>query len=130
MIYLDNRSMSKRQNECAERVVKYVLTRSDEELGELTIEKIVYLLNIGRSQLYDTFKALKKITPGKFLMQAKMVRSAMLLEADKRISIKALSQKMGFSNSDYFNRIFKEYFGTTPGRYRHYTKSSRKQPHP
>ncbi len=117
--------MSKKENEFAERVIKFILSCSDNELGELTIEKISYILNISQSHLYHSFKSEKKITPGKFLIMNKMVRSALLLEENALISIKSLSKKMGFSSPDYFNRIFKEYFGTTPGRYRGYVKKNR-----
>ncbi|MGD2089901.1 MAG: helix-turn-helix transcriptional regulator [Candidatus Aminicenantes bacterium] len=110
-------------NHLSEKVIKYILSRSNEELGELTVERIAYALKVSQSHLYDIFKSEKKITPGRFLIMMKMYRSAFLLEEEKKIPIKKISRKMGFSSSDYFNKIFREYFGTTPGRYRGYVRT-------
>jgi transcriptional regulator GlxA family with amidase domain len=107
----------------SEKVVKYVLSRSNEELGELTVKQIAYSLNISQSHLYDTFKNEKKTTPGRFLIMIKMFRSASLLEGNNRLPVKKISKKMGFSSADYFNKVFREHFGTTPGRYRGYVNN-------
>jgi AraC-like DNA-binding protein len=111
------------ESDFAEQVIRFILTRDNEELGDLTILKIARKLNISQSHLYHIFQNEKKIPPGKFLMIAKMLRSAILLEESDDIPpIKAVSKKMGFSSTDYFTRIFKEHFGTTPGKYREYAR--------
>ena len=107
----------------SEKVIKHILSRSNDELGELTVKRISHALGISESYLYDTFKSQRKISPGRFLTMIKMFRSALLLEKDTEASIKMICQKMGFSSSDYFNKVFREYFGTTPGRYRGYVIS-------
>lgn len=120
-----------RMTECgfAEKVIRFILSRGNEELGELTILKIACKLNISQSHLYQIFQNEKKIPPGKFLMMAKMIRAANLLEeSDELAPIKVVSKKMGFSSTDYFTRIFKEHFGTTPGKYREYTRQRSKPP--
>jgi AraC-like DNA-binding protein len=107
----------------SEHVMRFILSRDNEELGELTILKIARKLNISQSHLYQIFQNEKKIPPGKFLLMAKMLRATKLLEeSDELPPIKVVSKKMGFSSTDYFTRIFKEYFGTTPGQYREYTR--------
>jgi AraC-like DNA-binding protein len=107
----------------SDRVMRFILSRGNEELGELTILKIARKLNISQSHLYQIFQNEKKMPPGKFLMTAKMMRAARLLEeSDDLPPIKVISKKMGFSSTDYFTRIFKEHFGTTPGKYREYTR--------
>lgn len=106
----------------SEQVIRFILTRDNDELGELTILKIARNLNISQSHLYHIFQTEKKMPPGKFLTITKMLRSANLIEeSDNSLTIKAISKKMGFSSSDYFTRVFKEHFGTTPGKYREYT---------
>jgi AraC-like DNA-binding protein len=107
----------------SDQVMRFIFSRDNEELGELTILKIACKLNISQSHLYQIFQNEKKIPPGKFLMMAKMIRAAILLdESDEIPPIKVVSKKMGFSSTDYFTRIFKEHFGTTPGKYREYTR--------
>ncbi|HLP47885.1 MAG TPA: helix-turn-helix transcriptional regulator [Candidatus Deferrimicrobium sp.] len=113
----------------AEQVIQFILTRDNEELGDLTILKTARRLNISQSHLYHIFQTEKKIPPGKFLMIAKMLRAAILLEDPGDLSpIKAISKKMGFSSADYFTRVFKEHFGTTPGKYREYARCKNKIP--
>lgn len=107
----------------SEQVMQFILSRDNEELGELTILKIARKLNISQSHLYQIFQNEKKIPPGKFLMMAKMNRAARLLKESAEVPpIKVVSKKMGFSSTDYFTRICKEHFGTTPGKYREYTR--------
>lgn len=127
----NQRSTFMRMTECgfSEQVIRFILTRDNEELGELTILNIAHKFNISQSHLYHIFQNEKKMPPGKFLTITKMLRSANLLEeSDHSLTIKAISKKMGFSSSDYFTRIFKEHFGTTPGKYREYTHIKSKDP--
>ncbi len=109
-------------DEFSEKVIKFILTRSNDELGDLTIERVTCILNISRSHLYQIFKDEKKFTPGEFLVMIKMLRSALLLVEDSGLTVEKIAKKMGFANSDYFKKVFKDHFGTTPGRYRRYVR--------
>ena len=111
-----------KKNDFSEQVIKFILTRNYDELGELTIERITYLLNISRSHLYEKFKREKKFTPREFLVMIKMLRSASLLEEDQVSPVEDIAQRMGFSTLDYFKKVFKAHFGTTPTRYRKYVR--------
>ncbi|MGD2090528.1 MAG: helix-turn-helix transcriptional regulator [Candidatus Aminicenantes bacterium] len=99
-------------------IVETILNLDDDELGMLTVFGITRRLNISKSLVYDLFKA-KNITPALLLNNIKMSRAMVLLE-NKEISVKEVSQTMGFHSPDYFIRLFKLYSGTTPGRYRKY----------
>lgn len=46
--------------------------------------------------------------------------AALLTETDMKIS--AICEKFGYSNRSYFNRIFSEFYGTTPSEYRKQNK--------
>lgn len=108
------------KSEFIENVIKFILSRNDDELGELTIEKVTYILKANRSHIYHDFHNEMNMTPGQYLSKMKILRSAVLLETDRLITIEQISRKLGFSSSDYFIRIFKEHFGITPGRYREF----------
>lgn len=112
-----------KEKHCSDRVVQYILTRDNRELGELTILKVANSLNISESYLYDSFRTRKKMQPGRFLVMVKMMRAAKLLELKRYNSIKVLSRELGFASSDYFSKIFKEHYGTTPGKYRQYIRA-------
>lgn len=98
-------------------IIRRILNLDDAELGMVTISNIAHRLNMSRSLIYDSFKD-KKYKPAELLNSIKMSRAIALIE--KEISVKEVSQKMGFHASDYFIRLFKEYYGTTPGKYKKY----------
>ncbi len=108
----------------SERVIRFIITRNDDELGELTVLKVAEELKVSQSHLYHIFTQEKRMQPGRFLTMMKMLRAAALLENEPDTPIKSISKKMGFSSSDYFSRIFKEHFGITPGKYREYKRSA------
>jgi len=102
----------------SDRVIEFVLSRKAEQLAVLTVENIAANLNINRSHLSRTFKAEKNFTIEEFLFKMKIISSASMLKDDPHVTIKEISARMGFCRCDYFIRIFKSYFGTTPARYR------------
>jgi len=107
-----------KNNNASDRVVEYVLTRSLEELATLTVEQISTHLKVNRSHLSRTFRNEKSFTIEEFIFKIKIIRSAALLKEENELTIKDIAQKMGFCRCDYFIRIFKLYFGTTPAKYR------------
>ena len=112
----------KDSNNISDRVVEYVLTRQVDTLGSLTVENIATSLNLNRSHLSRTFKTEKKFTIEEFIFKIKILRAASLLQARSDLTIKEIAKKLGFCRCDYFIRIFKRYFGTTPARYRDFSK--------
>ena len=112
-------------NSASDRVVEYVLTRSLEELAVLTVEQISTYLKVNRSHLSRSFKNEKSFTIEEFIFKIKIIRSAALLKDEGDLTIKDIAQKMGFCRCDYFIRIFKLYFGTTPAKYRELMRQNR-----
>lgn len=107
-----------KDKDLSNRVIEYVLGRKTDELAVLTVENIALHLNINRSHLSRTFKAEKNFTLEEFVFKMKIIRAASMLKDDLSLTIKEISAKMGFCRCDYFIRIFKRYFGTTPAKYR------------
>ncbi len=102
----------------SDRLVEYVITRSVPQLSVITVEAIAKHLQINRSHLSRTFRAEKNFTIEEFVFKIKIIRAASMLKEDPKITIKEVSSQIGFCRCDYFIRIFKRYFGTTPARYR------------
>lgn len=105
-------------HDITDQIVQYVMTISDEGLGGLTVSKLAYHFGIDRSKLSREFKKQKKMTLDKFLNKEKMFRAAFLLIADEDTSIKEVSQRIGFCTSEYFVRVFRDYFGVFPERFK------------
>jgi two-component system response regulator YesN len=108
----------------SDKVVEYVLSRNNAELPMLTVENIAKKFTLNRSHLSRTFKNEKHCTIEEFVFKIKIIRAATLLKERKDLTIKNISTLIGFSRPDYFIRIFKRYFGTTPAKYRELLRQS------
>lgn len=107
-----------KKSNISDRVVEYVLNCSDEAFQNLTVSGLARIFEVNRCYLSRKFKSDKEFTLCEFLVREKLFRSVGILKKDAKLTIRELSEKMGFSNSNYFIRIFKRHFGTSPGRYR------------
>ena len=107
----------------SDQVIKFIVSREDEEFVSLTVKRLAQKFKISRFKLLRTFKAEKKMTLEFYLSQEKMCRCAFLLISDKDITVKEVSKQMGFCTCDYFIRVFKKYFGLLPGQYKEYKNS-------
>ena len=116
-----------RDSNFVDRVVIYILRCSVDELKELTISKITERFGVSKVCLINKFKAEKGITPAKFILREKLVRAAFLMEKKRGLTVKEVTEKVGFSTSDYFIRIFKDHFGLPPCQYRDVKIGSRKE---
>lgn len=106
----------------SDRVVEFVLNCPSDEFQNLTVTKIASTFNVNRCYLSRKFRNDKDFTLCDFLIREKLSRSVGVLRQDSDITIRELSSRMGFSNTNYFIQIFKSYYGTPPGRYREYIK--------
>jgi len=104
-------------SDISDRVVKYIVSRGIDELGDLTVKSVALEFNMNRSYLSNRFKADKNILMHDYILMIKILRSLSLLEAED-ITIERLAKKMGFSGADYFRQVFKRIVGTTPGNYK------------
>lgn len=106
------------KNKLSNTVIEFILKCPEKKLGDLSIGKIIDELEVSRANLYKQFKLSKNFTINEFINQQKVFRSATLLLKDETMTVKALSEKMGFCNPEYFIHVFEKYFGITPGRYK------------
>ena len=84
---------------------------------QLTGEQIAQALYVSPSFLYKRFKAEMGISLGAYQDKLIFYRAIQLL-AERQISLKEISQQLGFCDQYYFSRRFKHLMGTTPSRYR------------
>ena len=78
---------------------------------------IAHALGITEDYLTTCFQRILNLTPIKYLNRFRINRSMILLATtDKSITEIALS--VGFTNSPYFNRVFKQEVGKTPSEFR------------
>jgi signal transduction histidine kinase/DNA-binding response OmpR family regulator/ligand-binding sensor domain-containing protein len=74
-------------------------------------------LGMSRSCLYPKFQSITGQTPNHFIRSIRLKRAAQLLQASQ-YTISEISWMVGMNDIKYFNKYFKEEFGTTPTQYR------------
>ncbi len=104
----------------AGEVIKYVMSRSDRELGGLTVAKLARELDVDRFKLTREFKAHHDMTPESYILREKMIRSAFKIGSLPGLTVKEIAKQMGFCNEQYFGKVFKDFHGIGPAKYREY----------
>lgn len=97
------------------------LTRiMDEQMenSELTVDDLVRQMALGRTVFFNKLKALTNLSPVEFIRDARVKRAAQLLLSEPFTSISEITYMVGLSDSRYFSKCFKTYYGMTPSEYR------------
>jgi AraC-like DNA-binding protein len=102
----------------SDRVIRYVMTVNDKEFAALTVGTLACSFQIDRYKLLRQFKRQTDMTLEDFLNKEKMARAAFLLKTYREITVKEVSERIGFCTCDYFIRKFRAFYGLAPGRYR------------
>jgi two-component system response regulator YesN len=113
-----NLSTKKNSVRQSDLVVQYILSRSLKQLEDLSVESISNNLKINRTQLWRIFKMEKSMTLEEYIFRIKINQAACLLINKTDLTIKEVGKRIGYYCYDYFIRVFKQYFGITPGKYR------------
>ncbi|MEO1260376.1 MAG: two-component regulator propeller domain-containing protein [Bacteroidota bacterium] len=83
----------------------------------LNIADIADEMNISRTHFFRKIKTVTGLTPNQYLQKARLQEAKALLDAGKYTTVKAVSLSVGFKNSSYFSKLFKEKFGRSPSDY-------------
>lgn len=85
---------------------------------ELSISLFANKMFVGRSSLFSKIKGITGQTPKDFITTIRMKKSLVLLKDDTSLSISEIAAMVGFNDTSYFIRTFKQHFGVTPKQYR------------
>jgi signal transduction histidine kinase/DNA-binding response OmpR family regulator len=83
---------------------------------EFNVEQLHKKLYMGRTSLYRKILALTGETPTQFLRSFRLQRAAQLLKSNFG-NVTEVAFAVGFSNTTYFSKCFKEKFHQTPSQY-------------
>lgn len=84
---------------------------------KLSIEDLCHYLNVSKNRLYQCFSQRFNCTVNEYIIRKKIEKAQRLLQ-DTTISIDMIAEKVGFSESSYFYKVFKKVTGKTPNEYR------------
>ncbi len=83
----------------------------------LTIESIARMIHFTPNYIGATFKAIRKMSIGRYLTQVRLQKAEELLQ-NPLMQIGDIAMMCGYENITYFHTIFKKERGITPSEYR------------
>lgn len=90
----------------------------ESHLGDnIEIADLCEVLGIGRTRLYEIFKSELKMGISKYILKRRMHRAKKLLKTTD-LPIREIAGSVGFSDYNYFSRVYKKHYGKSPKSYR------------
>lgn len=84
----------------------------------LNLDEVADAVGLSKYHLCREFNHLYGISPGKYLANLRLQKSCALLLQSRQHTIAEIASMVGFSNDNYFCKVFRKAFGTTPTQYR------------
>lgn len=98
------------RNALCEQVASFLRNKIDQDIS---LEEIAGLFYISPSYLSRTFRQLKGQTIGQYTLQIRMEQARYLLD-NSDLKIADIAAKVGYTDPNYFTRVYKKYTGTLP----------------
>lgn len=95
-------------------VVQYIKQHLTEQI---TVEKLSELACMSKATFFRVFKRELGLTPVEYIIQERL-REAKRLLRNPLVTIADVCFRAGFNNTTYFQKLFKQYEGVTPGVYK------------
>ena len=91
----------------------------------ITLEDIANSIHVSKSECCRCFSRAVNMTPFQYLMHYRILKAADIIQHNLKnpAPISELAISVGFNNTSYFNKRFREYFGCTPTQYRKMAKT-------
>jgi two-component system response regulator YesN len=106
-----------KQTNLSEKIALYIMSRSTEELTQLTRYSIADTFKINKSYLSKRFKEDFDLSISNYIDLEKAVRSRILIANMERATVEEISQQLGIAKPQQFRTKFRKIFFTTPGRF-------------
>ena len=90
---------------------------NDNVKKNISVQDVAIYCNLSVKQLSRIFKEKEVVGVAEYIRNEKSKHISKLL-LDKKMTLKEISEKMGFNNEYYFNTFVKKNLGMTPGEYR------------
>lgn len=85
---------------------------------DLNLDEVADAVGLSKYHLCREFNHLYGISPGKYLANLRLQKSCALLLQNRQHTIAEIASMVGFSNDNYFCKVFRKALGTTPTQYR------------
>jgi signal transduction histidine kinase/DNA-binding response OmpR family regulator len=101
-----------------EKFLKRVIQVIEKNIGEpnLDVDFLSKQVGVSRTQLYRKINALTDMAAKEFVKDIRLKRAAQLISQDK-LNISEIAYEVGFNDTSYFRKCFKEKFGMSASKY-------------
>ncbi|WP_165763753.1 AraC family transcriptional regulator [Halalkalibacter urbisdiaboli] len=83
----------------------------------VTVDDIAVASGLSKYYLIKRFRETMNMTPNQYLTKVRLEHAVHLLK-QTNFTIKEIAIKVGYSNDNYFNKVFKKVVGISPGEFR------------
>ena len=90
---------------------------------ELSVEQVSEVIHISPSYFSRMFREISELSFPEYVNNLRLNYASELLKT-KRLSVKEVAQKAGFSGTSYFSAQFKKKYGISPSSYRNENSKS------
>ncbi len=111
----------------SDKAIALILSCSNKELAELTVENLSNMLGVSVYYLSRKFKLEQDIPLKIMLALSKINRSVRVLAQNPTRPVKEVAEHFGYSSTDHFCKVFRDRFGFTPDQYRRICVALRKK---
>lgn len=100
-------------------MIEFVKQYIDDNISDrnLDVNNIAAMMNMGASYVIKIFKEQERETIFQYILKQRMSKAKRLIE-ETDLSIKEISQKVGYEDQGLFTRNFRRLFGVSPLEYR------------
>lgn len=105
------RHASQTRSEALQTARHFIKTHYQEDL---TLSTIADTAGMNRYSFCKAFAAAYNMKAFEYLIRVRLQEAKYLLLSDKAMSVREVSERVGFHDSGYFGRMFKRYEGITP----------------
>lgn len=98
-----------------DRLIRFIEDNLDN--GNLMIADLTQELGMSRSVFFNKLKTLTGLSPVEFLREMRIKKAAQLILADES-NMAQIAYQVGFNDSHYFSKCFKQVYGVTPTEYK------------
>jgi transcriptional regulator GlxA family with amidase domain len=85
--------------------------------AEWPVETLAATAAMSKSTFAERFRATLGVTPARYVVLWRMHKARTLLDRSG-LSVRQIAWEVGYESEAAFNRVFKDYFGAPPGRFR------------
>lgn len=101
------------------RALQHVLSHIEDHLDQrLTVGDLAAVAGLSRAHFSRIFTASEGLPPAEFVLQKRLRRAAKLLTKTAEMPIKEVSALCGFDDPNYFSKVFRRLYGTSPSDFR------------